>query len=605
MNRAVLLIGVSRTSDGLGALQAVEESIDKMCAWAHHQLIPKDLIIRCTDATQPVTIQDLFNAVRKLADLGTIEQLIIYFAGHGVVNNRCEYWLLSDAPVNASAAVNVDNNISLAQGGPFEHVVLFSDACRTPTKDIQYGRIIGSDIFPNIEDAERERSVDIFFGTSLGAPALEVQQSAVTKQYQAVFTEALLDGLNGRIPECIVDGRVRPRPLKKVLPRKVFEKLKSSGLSLNTSQSPDARITSDDDAWIAEIRPPTSASSETPAGPDAAGAPPPPGAMPPPLIPSPPAGDQAPLMTTREVAKLVVDEAMRIPASSGAPITREEIMAIKGRRISPNADRFLDRMFKAETRALPAMPDRPGFEINGRAVASAWCPDGDCHIGQANTVSVNMQASQSQVLLEFHDGTSALLPVIAGFIGVLQFHETSLDEVWYDPANEFDASLSRQELDFLRQAIIKASALGVFSLEGAEADQLATRMQNLKFQDPALAIYAAYAFHSSGQFRRIGQMQEYLKSQLGMQLYDLALLSRSLLRDASLADQIVPRLPLLSQGWALIGALRGRMPSGLEVLRKELVTSLWSLYTPEGTRVIRAWLHQQGQETTVNMEAGV
>ena len=98
-------------------------------------------------------------------------------------------------------------------------------------------------------------------------------------------------------------------------------------------------------------------------------------------------------------------------------------------------------------------------------------------------------------------------------------------------------------------------------------------------------------------------MQEYLKAQLGVQLYDLALLSRGLLRDASLADQVVPRLPLLSQGWALIGALRGRVPDELEVLRNELSTSLWSLYRPEGTWVIRDWLRRQRQEALVNTGA--
>jgi hypothetical protein len=585
MNRAVLLIGVSRTRGDLSKLKAVESSIDKMVEWAKGQLIPENLIIRRTDADNPVTPALLFDEISKLAKLATINQLIIYFSGHGVVNNRQEYWLLSDAPENAGAAVNLDGNISLARAGAFDHVVFLSDACRTPTQGLQYSRIIGSDIFPNIVDFELERPVDVFFATALGAPALEVIQES--RQYQAVFTEALLDALNGSLPEAISDGRVCPRPLKKALPKRVSDKLRASGLSLSTSQTPDARITSDDGAWLAEI--PITL-----------------GALPPNVqLPAPPSAEKPGLMSTKEVAQLVVEEALRTDTFGRSPATGEEIKTLTGRSVSKNAESFLESMARSVSERRPqSMLSKPGFEICGRVVASAACPDGMCDIcneGDTIWVGVATRARHNQALLEFMDGTGVLLPVIKDFVGVLRFNERGLDQVWYEPANEYDASFSRRELEFLRQAISKASSLGVFALEAGDVDQLASRMQNAKFQDPALAIYAAYAFHDIGQFRRIGQMQEYLKSRMDVQLYDLALLSRSLLKDASLAEVIIPRLPMLSQGWALVDALRGRIPDELNMLRKQLTPSLWSLYTPEGTQMIRAWINQYGKETTVSI----
>ena len=250
------------------------------------------------------------------------------------------------------------------------------------------------------------------------------------------------------------------------------------------------------------------------------------------------------------------------------------------------------------------LPDHPGFEIHGRRLVSATSPDGACQLGRdgdASTVSVDLPARQGQALLEFDDGSGVLLPVLRGFVGVLRFHARGLDEVWYEPANEGDATLSRQELDFLRQAISKASALGVFALEGEDAGLLATRMQNLKFQDPALAVYAAYAFHDIGQFRRIGQMQDFLRSQMDVQLYDLALLSRAFLRADAGNGPLVPALPMLSQGWALVGALRGPVPEKLDVLRRELLPSVWSLYTPAGVQLLRAWLDALGKETLVSV----
>lgn len=599
MNRAVLLIGVSRTG-GLGTLQAVESSIDRMEAWARAQGIPAAQIIRRTDATGPVTIADLFRDVRSLADLDTVEQLIIYFAGHGVVNNRSEYWLLSDAPENAAEAVNVANNISLAQAGAFAHVVLLSDACRTPTQGVQYSRIIGSDIFPNIVDVELERPVDIFFGTSLGAPALEVRQSEQSTQYQAVFTEALLEALDGKVAGTIIEGRVRPRPLKRALPKLVREKLDANGLTLTTTQTPDARITSDDDAWLAEVRhPPDGVAAPSPSAGD-----PEPSSFPraralrrrPP--PPQPAEEPRP-MTTSEVAQLVLDEALRYDIYDRVPTTPDEVRRITGRNLSVNASRFLERMtVRLIDRSPPAMPDRPGFKVHGRLLTDAYCPDGACHSGQdggLTTVSVDTQGRQSQALLEFDDGTGVLLPVFNRYVGVLRFQEGRLDEVWYEPANQSDATASRMEIDFLRQAVIGSSVLGIFALQGEDSDRLAQRMQNMKFHDPALAVYAAYAYHDAGQFRRIGHMHKYLQTQLGVQLYDLALLSRGLLRDADLAEQLVPRLPLLSQGWALIDALHGRIPGELGSLRKKLRPSLWSLYTPDGTAVLREWMREQGQ----------
>lgn len=604
MNRAVLLIGVSRTG-GLGTLKAVEDSIDKMEAWALSQGIPREQVIRRTDAQGPVTIASLFKDVRGLAELGTIEQLVVYFAGHGVVNNRSEYWMLSDAPDNAAEAVNVANNISLAQAGAFDHVVLFSDACRTPTQGLQYSRIVGSDIFPNIVDVELERPVDVFFGTSLGAPALEVRQAEQGRQYQAMYTEALLEALDGKVAETIIDGRVRPRPLKRALPKLVRRKLDASGLTLATSQTPDARITSDDDAWLAEIPLPAAGAQPPPPAGQRPGAgmphaPPAAAPMPP---PPPPPDAAAPPMNTREVAQLVLGEALRTDTYDRAPATREEVRAITGRGVTPNADRFLEAMAaRAGARLPPALPDRPGFEIHGRAVARATCPDGDCRIGKdgdATVVGVETTERQSQVLLEFDDGTGVVLPVIERYVGVLHLRGGRLDEVWYEPANDFDASMSRKEIEFLRQAIIKASVLGEFALQDDDAGMLAQRMQDMKFLDPALAVYAAYAFHEIGQFRRIGHMQDYLQGQLGVELYDLALLSRALLRDADLADRLVPRLPMLSQGWALIDALRGRVPGKLQSLRGELEPSLWSLYTPDGASILHEWMQEQGRPVLV------
>ncbi len=51
------------------------------------------------DDTRPVRAHMLHEAIANLINLGTLEQLIVYFAGHGFPNaGRSETWLLSEAP---------------------------------------------------------------------------------------------------------------------------------------------------------------------------------------------------------------------------------------------------------------------------------------------------------------------------------------------------------------------------------------------------------------------------------------------------------------------------------------------------------------------------
>ena len=66
-----------------------------------------------------------------------------------------------------------------------------------------------------------------------------------------------------------------------------------------------------------------------------------------------------------------------------------------------------------------------------------------------------------------------------------------------------------------------------------------------------------------------------------------------------------PRVPLLSQGWALVGALRGAIPDELQILRAELQPSLWSLYSPAGVQAIHHWMDKLGTEDTITTTGAV
>jgi lipocalin len=111
--------------------------------------------------------------------------LFIYFSGHGIHVPGSEVWLLSRALYDPQEAVNVSGSHDQARYGGFSHVVMVSDACRTPARDLQTQQVEGSSIFAN-PMPRSSNPVDVFFATSLGDPSLEVKNS--DNKYEALYT---------------------------------------------------------------------------------------------------------------------------------------------------------------------------------------------------------------------------------------------------------------------------------------------------------------------------------------------------------------------------------------------------------------------------------
>ena len=119
VKRALILIGVHKTGGGLQPLRAVGDCIASMEQWAKRQGIPPELIASLDDFDdRKVTVSAILDATKEFGD-GSVEQLIVYFAGHGFVGSLGEYWLLSDAPEDGNAAVNVYGSELAARSGIF------------------------------------------------------------------------------------------------------------------------------------------------------------------------------------------------------------------------------------------------------------------------------------------------------------------------------------------------------------------------------------------------------------------------------------------------------------------------------------------------------
>src|SRR5689334_11601306 len=100
--RAAVAIGVDRTG-GLQPLQAAARGAEDVADWLRRE--GYDVTCLTDLRGDPVRLSDVAAAVTTYVELGTVEKLVVYFAGHGYLNVSSEVWLLSGAPENANEAI--------------------------------------------------------------------------------------------------------------------------------------------------------------------------------------------------------------------------------------------------------------------------------------------------------------------------------------------------------------------------------------------------------------------------------------------------------------------------------------------------------------------
>ncbi|MGX9901293.1 caspase family protein [Arthrobacter sp. SA17] len=623
MKRAAVIVGV-RKSGSLPVLPAAIPGARAMERWALEQGMDRSLVKTFTDEDGPLEPSTLKTAVKELVDLSTIDQLIIYFAGHGFSSNLEEYWLLSNAPEDSDAAINVAGSIASARASTIPHVVFFSDACRTAAEGLHVQAIGGQKLFPNVFSGGTEMAVDIFFACTLGRAAYESKDvSNSAAQFKAAYTEALLAALSGKRREILVPeeppknksahhvkpyGLVRPWDLKDHLQYELVNNFHPTIHGRAVSQVPDARITSRAGAWVSRVKLPSSGGKG--------------GAVPRipriPSIPSIPAHEGRGVVL-QDVSDFALRSALDIPPLTHhlrKPVAHETPGAAELNKLSTNI-------------SMPFGPDRfetgCGFKIRGSECISAYAlnygteiidPDWELSDGEAGPDPTQGQLIRiwtdrgtwgtppaDSVHLIFQDHSSVLLPAIPNFLTTVTFDEEgALTDVTYEPSalserrTQYDDQL--QNLRNLRGIVAAASNFGIFRLEGDQAPALARRMRVAKGLDPSMALYAAYAYHDQGNSAPIRKMDTVLHNDLGFSLFDVAMLAGKLTPNQERASRkpfgsVCPMLPLISRGWPLLDAYGIDIPAPLRSLRTHLRQSLWTLFDGHGTDLVSEYLRSK------------
>jgi len=151
----------------------------------------------------------------------------------------------------------------------------------------------------------------------------------------------------------------------------------------------------------------------------------------------------------------------------------------------------------------------------------------------------------------------------------------------------------KNEIDRLRSAVSAAVSLGTLRLGKEHAPKFAERVRVQKQFDPTLGLYAAYAYAEAGLYDEVRSVRTYMFEDLGVSLFDVAMLDRTSRKADWIARQgVVPFCPMLSQGWYYLRPRGMKLPRVLEGAQDELVQSLWTTFNETHMRRINRALRE-------------
>lgn len=589
MRRAAVLIGVDN-ANGLAPLQDAVGAARRMLDWVRDQGFLNKYVRLITDEKSPVTLHRVRNAISLVHDAEPpVEQLLIYFSGHGINNGGDEVWLLSTGFTHAAEAVNVAQSATLARYGRIHHVIFISDACRTAPAGIRQQQVTGAAIFPTT-NGRVEKGVDLFFASSLGEAALEVQvpDPGGTLAFSALYTTVLLEVLKGGVPAIVEDAflankprrLIRPWPLKRVLGDKVAEYLIVHKLHTQVSQTPGARISSDpSEAWIAQLPASTRETGVSPAE-----------------SLHQLQGEADPVLHNQWRVKFRAHKAERARSlPDWVDATLDHLLGLGGEPLAPadNASAALITA-QAQRRSKPFSVEGDlglsALRVEGVRVAEVLGADVKPTEGQDGLQVYGAEISApARALVIFKDGSGVLVPLLPNLIAVITFDQGRWSGLAYERSGPEPSPQAR----YLREFISATAERGVFQPDQETLAALVEGLLVAPFPDPVLMLHLAYALDDAGMGASLRKLAE-IRSDGVPPLFDVALLASGHDKrqegDQAALSSYPPGMPLFARGWpALVIRWKDR-PSLLNTVSSMRLRGLWSHFTEEGVRILRGEL---------------
>jgi hypothetical protein len=578
--RAAVVIGVNKAGD-LPVLKAAASGARAIQQWLHSEGFKVYAFI---DDIEPIHAHAVQKQIAELIDPGTLEQLVIYFAGHGFLNaGSSEIWLLSEAPANSSEAINVEAGILASRESGTKNVIFISDTCRSTPDSLRSSRVQGYDVFPNLDVARPRRpDIDRFFATQPGRRAEEVPVSESAQEFEGIYTTTFMDAFKATNDEMVrtVDGiKVVPnRMLKAYLATEVPRRAQARSIRLN--QKPESIVESDEQVYIGRAHAPIVVERE----------------------PSPPT-DVSSLITFGQVADVwlrnvgldLLSRPLVIPAdaifssSQNADFqkTRKQILGpleslseffvsnvtvLMPRSAIIISHTEIDAVFsnpriKSE---ISKSPDLPGMKVIG--VDTSGLP-------------------ACSVAISFADGGGVVVAGLKDFWAMVVIEGGRVLNVSYVPSREnyrwADYGSQVERISELRATVAASAEFGAFRIEGdresrtSKSRELADNIRVGKGLDPTLGVYAAYAYADADVLEQVRSVRDYMHGDLGIDLFDVAMLASGPSRPFP-REHIVPFCPMLSQGWNLLRVKGVELPFAVQRARDHIRPALWTTFDREG-----------------------
>jgi Caspase domain len=570
--------------------------------------INKNLAICLTDDDGEVSVDDVSTAVELLIE-AAVDQIVLYFSGHGAYVRGGATWFLSRAGERSYDAISVVSTVQLASWGKTPHVVIISDACQLPGQDALSQWIEGVAVFPLSDVRNPPMLVDEFHATTAGQAAGEIAMKG-----GGIYTDVLLGALSGEAVELLEGGNrgdgaryIYAAQLAKYLREEVG--LRIQQLPAGTlRQEPADSIRSGPPRWIGRVSDqwcrdePEAGSTSPPVVEidDARGPTFKSWAERLPVDGNKPSNERA----RRRPQKRSGTTASREPAPITlwqvsdaliASVINDDNSLGKALEFARSADvdgaKALARSVDELLTPLPALTMSTGVRVHNATLEDAFGPTVES-FGSDHVVCEASEDEPALVALTFGDGSGTVIPCLTGFIAEVTQRQGELVHIGYEPSpsNE-DVMLSDDRLQELRQlrAVAASSAqYNRFRLTADQARALVGRMQAAKGIDPTMAIYAAYASYDRQDIGRIQEIYEHLPTAMNGVLYDVALLSGYLSPGHEVPlHRVVPFAPMRSQGWDLLSGYRVNHHDFLRKLKRTMRESLWTLFEPAGMDLIR------------------
>jgi hypothetical protein len=592
--RGAVVIGVNKTGN-LPILDAAAAGARGVAAWLLTEGFEVELL---TDDREPVVAAKVKTAVAKFVERGTLDQLLVYFSGHGFISGYAEYWMLSNAPQDADEAISLRESLELARAAAIPSVVFISDACRSRADSLGAERMHGSVVFPNTGPSGGvPPEVDQFLASLVGNPALEVPVGSSTASFQGLYTSAFLDAFKDPGTDMVrsVEGVavVPDRSLKPYLAREVPKRAQAKSIML--SQVPDSRVESDYTTYLGRAVF-TSSERRTKLA-----------------TPAP--------ATVRDAASAAL-QALGVgllpSAAPAAPFDAVGRVAVETGFSSAQASVLLGAAPLTGGGGpggvqppLLAFDTQTGFAVSGASVVrvavnprmgKAVVTRGD-GLREPVLVQFNPRThASSSVALQFPDGWGTVVAALQGYVGTIVIdsygnNNYGVANVSYVPsANNWrwsDYQQQQRYLDRLRATVAAAAQFGVFRVEGTkdvrgrQAKEFADKIRVLKSIDPTLGLYAAYAYAEADLIDDVRSVRSFMHDDLEADLFDVALLAGALTgKPPGAVERILPFCPMLSQGWSLLRVRDVRLPPPVTAARGDLRPALWTSFGPDGMSVI-------------------